>query len=348
VITPPDPSLTTSSEPNNPALFTDTGSFQWTDADSTTIFKCSLDGAAYSPCVSDGTGASWSGLSSGSHTFSVKAYDSTGTYVSTHDAHFSWWITPPDPTITSSAPPSPDFSGNSYSFTFTDTDTTVHYQCQIDSQTATACNTGTSPAYAALAPGSHTFTVTAYGANDSGFTHPDTAPATATWTILPLAVSALGGDGSSAGWACTPGGPIALTVGTTPYDPDTDVGTYAMIDLVGVAGLDLGTLAAPTFTSDNYGAGSPRYYIKLDNGDSLWGYPPAEISPDATDFGWVANNGNSYQSWSDVVSAEGGAKVTRAFVIADGSQAAGETDNISSLTFGTIDFEAAPSTCPSP
>src|SRR5205823_7519131 len=70
--------------PIYPSAFGTSGAFQFTDADSTAIFKCKLDTAAtYTACSS---GSVSTDLSSGSHSFSVKAYDSTGTYVSTSDA----------------------------------------------------------------------------------------------------------------------------------------------------------------------------------------------------------------------------------------------------------------------
>jgi hypothetical protein len=341
VITPPDPSITASSEPANPETYGGTGSFQFTDTDPTAIFKCSLDGAAYTSCTSGSV--SWSGLASGAHSFSVKAYDSTGTYVSNHDAHYNWVITPPDPSITvASEPPDPDFVGNSYTFAFTDTDSSVHYQCQIDGQTATNCNSG-SASYSNLAPGSHTFSVRAYDQSD---TYPSNNPATFTWTILPLAVSALGGDdGSSAGWACQPGGPIALTVGSTPYDPETDIGTFAQVAITSAGGTAIDGLQEPTFTTDNYAAGSPRFVIDLDNGDSLWGYP-SNAGLNGTDFAWAINNGNTYEPWGDVQTAEHGATIVDAVVIADGDQDPGVTDKISDLTFDGTDFNSG--TCPAP
>ena len=298
-------------------------------------FQCTLDGNE-TGCNTESI--SYTDLESGEHTFSVRAYDTTDTYGSIHSATYTWWITPPDPTI-NSQPTNPDFFGNS-DFTFSDQDSTVQYQCQIDSHPAAACNSGTA-SYSNLDPGSHTFTVTAYGANDSGLTHPDTTPATYTWTILPLSVSALGGtDGSAAGWACQPGGPIGLTLGT-----DT-ANTYAAITLTNAAGPVINALAEPTFTTDNYAAGSPRYYITLSDGHTLWGYPP-NSGVNGSDFGWAIDNGNSYPSWSVIQSGpEGSATVTGAYVIADGDQDPGVTDKISALTFNGTDFNSG--TCPAP
>jgi hypothetical protein len=340
VITPPDPTITPSSEPTNPEPWGNTDAFTFSDADLSVHFQCTLDGNT----TGCNTGSiSYTDLPSGKHTFSVRAYDATDTYASIHSASYTWVITPPDPTITlSSEPPNPDFSGNSYTLAFTDLDSTVHYQCQIDSQTPTACNSG-SASYSGLDPGSHTFSVTAYDQSD---TYASNDPATYTWTILPLAVSALGGaDGSSAGWACQPGGPIALTVGSTAYDPETNVGTFAQIAITDVGGTAIDGLSAPTFTTDNYNAGSPRFVIDLSNGDSLWGYPP-NAGLNASDFAWAINNGNTYQPWSDVQSAESGTTVVDAVVIADGDQDPGTTDKISDLTFNGTDFNSG--TCPAP
>jgi hypothetical protein len=324
---PPDPTIKASSKPANPEPWGNTDTFQFTDAESPVHFQCTLDGNT-TGC--DTGSKSYVSLLSGEHTFSVRAYDTTDTYGSINSASYTWWITPPDPTI-DSQPTDPDFFGNS-DFTFSDQDTSVQYRCKIDSQPAASCSSG-SASYSNLDPGSHTFTVTAYGANDSGFTHPNTTPVTYIWTILPLEVSALGGDGSAAGWACEPGGPIGLTLGTdTPN-------TYAEIDLTDVAGTAIDGLSEPTFTTNNYAAGSPRYYITLDNGQSLWGYPPNAGLND-TDFAWAINNGNSYLPWSAVQSTESGAKVTGASVIADGDQDAGVTDKIGELQFNGTTFNS--------
>ena len=63
------PVLTTT--PANPTNQT-SASFSFTDTQTGVSFLCQLDGSAFSPCTSP---ASYSGLSLGSHTFSVKAQD---------------------------------------------------------------------------------------------------------------------------------------------------------------------------------------------------------------------------------------------------------------------------------
>jgi hypothetical protein len=317
--------------PDDPSAYGTDASFSFSNVDDTVVFVCSLDGSAFTSCTSPndlGTG-----LASGSHTFSVKTKDPDNGNLSAAST-FTWVITPPDPTITgSSKPTNPDFFGTSDTFAFTDADSSVHYKCKLDSGTATACNGG-SITYnsAVLSPGSHTFSVRAFDATD---TYPSDNADTYTWTILPLSVDALGTDGSAAGWACGAGGPIGLTLGT-----DTS-NTFAEIDLIDAGGTAISDLTGtgPTFTTNNYAAGSPRYYITLDNGDSLWGYP-ANSELNGTDFAWAINNGTTYQPWADVRSAESGTTVTGASVIADGDQDAGVTDKIGSLQFNGATFNS--------
>jgi hypothetical protein len=137
-------------------------------------------------------------------------------------------------------------------------------------------------------------------------------------------------DGASAGWSRGNRSPIELTLGSS-------AGSFAEITINRIEGTALSTLAEPSFTTDNYGAGSPRYYITLSNGDSLWGYP-SNSGLNGTDMAWAINNGPTYESWSAVQSAEDGATVTGAYVIADRDQAAGTTDQITNLTFGSTTF----------
>ena len=135
-------------------------------------------------------------------------------------------------------------------------------------------------------------------------------------------------DGASASWSSGKGSAIDLTLGS---DSAT---TYAEITLHHVDGVTVGDLIEPTFSTTSYGAGSPRYYITLSNGDSLWGYPLSGSS-----LSWAINNGNTYVPWTTVQqSNEASATVTGAYVIADGDQAPGTTDSITGLSFNGIGF----------
>jgi hypothetical protein len=133
-------------------------------------------------------------------------------------------------------------------------------------------------------------------------------------------------DGASAHWSHGVGSPIDLTIGTTP-------GSFAVITLQHLPATAVAALTEPTFSTDNYNAGSPRYYISLSDGNSLWGYPP-NAGLNGSDFAWAINNGNSYLTWSTVQTDDAAATVTGAWVIMDADQAPGTTDVITNLTFG--------------
>jgi hypothetical protein len=137
-------------------------------------------------------------------------------------------------------------------------------------------------------------------------------------------------DGASAGWSHGKGSAIDLTLGSSG-------GSFAEITLHHVDGIAVTDLRQPTFMTSNYFSGSPRYYITLSDGNSLWGYPP-DSGLNGSNFAWAIDNGNTYMSWSQVQAAEGSATVTGADVIADADQAAGTVDEITGLTFGNTDF----------
>lgn len=136
-------------------------------------------------------------------------------------------------------------------------------------------------------------------------------------------------DGASAGWTAGKGSPIDLTLGTSP-------GSYAVVMLHHVGGT-VGSLGDTGFTTDQYTPASPRYYITLNDGNSLWGYP-SKAGLNGGTFSWAFDNGNTHHSWSDVQADDPGATVTGAYVIADAEQAAGTTDQIDNLTFNGVHF----------
>jgi hypothetical protein len=168
---PPQPAIT--SMPANPTNQT-TASFSFSDTQAAVSFLCKMDNSAFSACTSP---KSYSGLSQGTHTFTVKAQDTAGNQSS--PATFLWTIdttSPPKPVITS-APPSTT-SQTSASFSFSDAQSSVTFLCQLDSSSFVVC---TSPkSYAGpLSTGKHTFTVRAKDAagNVSGNT-------SYKWTII--------------------------------------------------------------------------------------------------------------------------------------------------------------------
>ena len=142
-------------------------------------------------------------------------------------------------------------------------------------------------------------------------------------------------DGASAGWSHGKGSAIDLTLGSN------SASTFAMVTFHHFAPATVGTVGEPQFATDNYAAGSPRFYITLDDGDTLWGYPSnAGVGSTGSHLGWAIDNGNTYQSWADVQSTESSANVTGAYVIADGDQGPGTTDTITSLSFDGVHFNS--------
>jgi len=113
---------------------------------------------------------------------------------------------PPTPTIMSG--PSGTVTSRSAAFTYRSTQAGVSFQCKLDGASLTSCP-ASGKSYAALADGSHTFSVVAK-ASDS----PVSAAATRVWAVDTAAPSATltfpadGGSYSAAGWAagCTPVG----------------------------------------------------------------------------------------------------------------------------------------------
>jgi hypothetical protein len=173
--TAPDTSIT--AQPSNPSNST-SPSFSFTSTETGSTFQCQLDSGGYSTCTSP---VSYTGLSSGSHSFYVKATDSAGNTDST-PASYTWTIdtTVPDtsaPDTTITAQPSNPSNSTSASFSFTSTETGSTFQCQIDAGGYSAC---TSPkSYTGLTAGSHIFNVRA---TDSAV-NTDSTPASYTWTI---------------------------------------------------------------------------------------------------------------------------------------------------------------------
>ncbi len=141
------------------------------------------------------------------------------------------------------------------------------------------------------------------------------------------------GTGASAGWASGPGSQIMLTVGS-PSDS-----TFALAQLTSGSGKALPS-TEPVFTTDNYNAGSPRFYITLSNGDTLWGYP-ANSGLNGSGMAWAINNGNVYEPWSAIMGQEAGTTVNRVYVIADGDQSPGITDTITCLQFNNYNYTPA-------
>jgi hypothetical protein len=166
---PPTPAIT--STPANPTNQT-SASFSFADTEADVTFFCQLDGSGFSACSSPKT---YSGLTPGSHTFSVQAQDPASNQSGV--ASFTWTLdvtAPPTPTITST--PTTLTNQTSASFSFIDAEAGVSFLCQLDGSAFTACSSPKT--YSGLTQGSHTFLVKAQdpAGNQSG-------AASFTWAI---------------------------------------------------------------------------------------------------------------------------------------------------------------------
>jgi len=95
--TPPDTTITSSP----PAVTNATSaSFNFTATEANSTFACSLDGTAFSTCISP---ANYTGLGNGSHTFQARATDGAGNTDGTPDSR-TWTVDAIPPTVTSTIP----------------------------------------------------------------------------------------------------------------------------------------------------------------------------------------------------------------------------------------------------
>lgn len=168
---------------------------------------------------------------------------------------------------------------------------------------------------------------------------------------LAAAVTALAAAGlalSGAGTAGAATAPLSVTLSASPDasavynlagDPVLTVGaatstTYAQMTVNGVSGTSApGT--APAFTTTGYAAGSPRWDIDFANGYWIVGYP----SQANVTGGWEAHGpGGFYKYGVDYATAlaDVGAShttVARAYIAADGDQAAGTSDVLTGVQY---------------
>lgn len=158
---------------SGPASITNSTSatFSFKSNRSTAKFQCSLDGSAFSTCKSP---KSYSSLSSGSHTFRVRATYLIWTDPTPATATWSIDITPPETSITSGPPK----LGNSTAvqFTIATNDSSASIRCKIDDAAYAPC---VSPFSTSVTDGTHTlFAVSVDPAGNI-----DPSPATRAFTV---------------------------------------------------------------------------------------------------------------------------------------------------------------------
>jgi hypothetical protein len=168
-LTPPDTSIT--AQPPDPTGASDAG-FSFTSTEPGSTFECQLDGGGYGACTSPRT---YSGLSSGTHTFQVRATDAVGN-TDPSPAVVVWTIDATPPTATIDFGPADPTGLATADFQFSSSEPGSTFQCQLDGAGYSPC---TSPAsFTGLAEGLHVFRVKAIdGVGNVGLA------ATQTWHI---------------------------------------------------------------------------------------------------------------------------------------------------------------------
>lgn len=89
----------------------------------------------------------------------------------------------------------------------------------------------------------------------------------------------------------------------------------------------------PVFTTDNYAAGSPRWYIQLSNGDYVFGYPTnSGLNPAWEEHGPGVAHPSGEVSWSTVTTDFSGVNVSQINILMDADQT-NTTDTISYIQY---------------
>jgi DNA-binding beta-propeller fold protein YncE len=132
-----------------------TASFSFTANDFNATFQCKLDGGSYAACTSGDSSSSYSGLTEGSHTFSVYATDVLGN--PGNATSYTWAVDTTAPTVSLTSTPPSTTGSTSASFSFTSDEAGI-FKCALGSSSFADC---TSPNTVNVAAGSNTFKVKA-------------------------------------------------------------------------------------------------------------------------------------------------------------------------------------------
>jgi hypothetical protein len=229
---PPDTTITDG--PSGPTASA-AADFSFISDDPAATFQCALDTGAFAACTSP---RSYTNLSAGDHTFTVRAVDAAGNQDPTPDSR-AWSVQSsfPDTTITG-GPASGAWVGSaSATFSFTSDIAGGTFDCSLDGAPYAPCESGgTGAVLTGLAQGAHTFAV---AASAGGFTDP--TPASRTWNVdsVPPVVSLTAPDPDE--FLLT--SPVAVKWTGTDPAPSSGALTYALLERPG-ASAGYGTVAS--------------------------------------------------------------------------------------------------------
>jgi hypothetical protein len=194
-----------------------------TSSEAGSTFVCSLDGAAFSNCLSSST---ISNLSVGNHSYVARAVDAAGN-VDLLGSSFTFYIEAPIQTFITSTNPADVLTNFAFmTFTFTASRAASGYVCSIDGVAFTACNSGVN--YIELIDGVHSFIVKAIDLNGVM----DIVGASHAWTV----------DTTSP----VPSHPPTITIGvntiTVSWTTDEPATTQLKYGVGGSAGINKSTV----------------------------------------------------------------------------------------------------------
>jgi hypothetical protein len=159
-----------------------------------------------------------------------------------------------------------------------------------------------------------------------------TAGGTAHAAVKPSLPVSFAHNGATGSAGFDSAGNIALNLGN---------GTFAQVSVnLQTLGLSTAPATAPSFTTDKYAAGSPRWVIELANGNFITGYPAQLGAGAASDFSgaqWAVGTSGNYVTYQAALAGAndplGNVKVTDAFIVEDADQAANTVDTLTGVQY---------------
>lgn len=167
------PATTITSGPSGYVAGT-TVTFDYSSDEPGVTFECQLDTALWTSCATGSV--TYSGLADRSHTFSVRATNSSGSVDATPPKR-SWVQESAAPLTTITSGPSANTTSTTAVFDYSASEIST-FQCQLDGGVWAACGDG-SQSYEGLGGGTHTFEIKA--ANQAGVA--ETTPVQFSWTV---------------------------------------------------------------------------------------------------------------------------------------------------------------------
>lgn len=149
------PEAEITSQPSTPTN-SPTATFAYSSTKAGSTFECELDAQDFISCPVDGI--TYSDLTTGSHTFSVRAIDPAGNGSALES--FTWSVDRTAPTVTLSSTPKALANSTTATFAYSSDKTGSSFECSLDQDGFNSCPAAET-SYSGLADGQHTFRIRA-------------------------------------------------------------------------------------------------------------------------------------------------------------------------------------------